>query len=186
MSFDESPVREFQQELKRGIEDSFNQVVINLIGAINTAGTEGDKIRYSNAVMQLVYNLPEERREYLLEHEELYTSIVEEWVYMKSCGQKMGTPEKPIYRNYPSDWNWDGGEPVIVSPIKNIQDEINYQKLFGLVMTELESAQAIWKTAKKDLVGKNPAKIPKNIPIITLKDGSYVMVKKDVVDVDVE
>lgn len=71
------------------------------------AQTTGDEVMYAGAVRALINQLPMEKRKKIESMKEEYTSIVEDYEYVKIGGWKVGTPEKPVYANLPDDEDYD-------------------------------------------------------------------------------
>ena len=135
---------------------NIDYLVNKQIDRINTAAVEGDLQKYSNAVEALLSNLPRENRKRLEsdKYKEMYTVKIEDYEYKFSCGHKMGSPENPIFRNLSTDWNYKGGPKELVSPIPVEREEIDYVKLFKLIMSELEDLGITWKKESKGNVEK--------------------------------
>ena len=67
--------------------------------------------------------------EYMQDLEES-TDIIVDYSYKTACGAKMGTPEKPVYTNLPGDYDYDGGDPVLISPIQVERVVTDWNKRF--------------------------------------------------------
>jgi len=157
-------------------------LVLLQIQKCSTSAYESDEISFSNAVESLLAMLPKENR-LRIESDKVkdsYVTKVEQPVYKYSCGKPMGTLENPIFRNNKSDWNYQGGDPILVSPTVEEVEQTDYQKLYKIVMGELELIGATWKTEPRDRIGKRIKQPP--TPLITLKDGSQVriLIQKEV------
>lgn len=165
-------VTNFQQKIE--IED----LVLEQIRRINAAAYEGDEDKFANAVESLLSMLPKENLKRIEENKETYVTTIEQPIYKYSCGRPMGSLETPVYRNKKSDWNYDPnqnfGKPIRVSPIITEVTQTDYEKLFRLILGELESIGVTWKTEPRDRVEKR-IKIPPT-PLLTLNDGSNVRV----------
>jgi hypothetical protein len=165
-------VTNFQQKIE--IED----LVFEGMRKIHSAAYEGDEDRFANAVESLLLMLPKENIKRIEENKEAYITTIEQPVYKYSCGHQMGSVENPVYINKKSDWNYDpninGGKPVLVSPIMTEVTQIDYKKLYRLILAELESIGVTWKTEPRDRVEKR-VKMPPT-PLLTLSDGSSVRV----------
>jgi hypothetical protein len=111
------------------------------------AESGGDETKHANGVEGLLHLLPRENRERLEsdKYRSLYVTKVETFEYRYSCGHKMGSPERPVFRNNPLDWNYHGGPPELVSPIAVEVEQTDYQKLFNLIMSEFEDLGVTWK-----------------------------------------
>jgi hypothetical protein len=76
------------------------------------------------------------------------------------------------------DWNWsadvNGGQPVLVSPQMIETEKTDYNKLYRLILGELEEMGISWKTEARDRVEKK-IKIPPT-PLIRLSDNKEVRV----------
>jgi len=146
------------------------------IDRCNTASLEGDEARFSYAVESLLSMLPKEHRVKLEAEQakEVYTSKSEDYIYAYSCGKPMGSPENPIYRNKPTDWNYDGGEPILVSPRLEESENIDYQILYRMILAELQDVGATWKVEPRDNIGRRIKPVP--TPLIKLKDGKMVRI----------
>jgi len=169
--FEETPI---DSEYKQKVNVEF--LTLKQIDRCNNAAFEGDEAKFSNAVESLLAMLPKENR-MRIENErnkEEYTEKSEQPVYQYSCGKPMGTLENPIYRNLPTDWNYKGGEPVLVSPTVEEVENVDYQKLYKMILGELQDVGVTWKIEPRGNVGKKIA--PPVTPLIKLKDGSYVSV----------
>lgn len=153
------------------IDVEFNQkldityVVLEQIRRVMAAASEGDEYKYGNCVEGLLNLLPSENR-LRLESDKIkegYTETVEQPVYKYSCGHPMGTVEKPVFRNYPSDWNYHGGPPEVVSPIMEEVVQTDYNKLFKLIMSEFEEIGVSWKVESKGNVDKRIDPLPRPV-----------------------
>jgi hypothetical protein len=169
--FEETPVdAEFKQKV------NVEYLVLKQIDRCNNAALEGDEIKFSNAVESLLAMLPKENR-LRIENDktrEQYTAKVEQPVYKYSCGKPMGTLENPIFRNKPTDWNYDGGEPIRISPMVEEVEQTDYQKLYKIILNELQDVGVTWKIEPRGNVEKKID--PPPIPLLRLKNGSFVKV----------
>ena len=169
--YDESPIdAEFKQKI------NVEYLVLKQIDRCNNAALEGDEIKFSNAVESLLAMLPKENR-LRIESDKIkdsYITKIEQPVYKYSAGKPMGTIENPIYRNNPKDWNYDGGEPVLVSPTVEEVTQTDYQKLYKIILNELQDVGVTWKIEPRGNVEKRID--PPALPLLRLKNGSFVRV----------
>jgi hypothetical protein len=167
--FDETSIdAEFKQKI------NVEYLVLKQIDRCNTAAYEGDEGKFNNAVESLLAMLPKENR-VRIENEKSkseYVETIEQPVYQYSCGKPMGTPENPIYRNKKTDWNYDGGEPILVSPTTEEVEVVNYQKLYKMILAELQDVGVTWKIEPRGNVEKKID--PPATPLIRLNDGTMV------------
>lgn len=65
--------------------------------------------------------IPEDMDDRYIEEYNNIPKTVKTYQYKYACGHRMGTPENPVYRNNPKDWNYNpnenNGKPILVSPI---------------------------------------------------------------------
>lgn len=168
-SFDETSVdAEFKQKI------NVEYLVLKQIDRCNTAAYEGDEGKFNNAVESLLAMLPKENRQRIEseKNREQYTETIEQPVYQYSCGHPMGTPENPIYRNKKTDWNWDGGEQILVSPTFEEVEQVDYQKLYKMILSELQDVGVTWKIEPRGNVERKIK--PQQTPLVRLHDGTYV------------
>ena len=168
-SFDETSVdAEFKQKI------NVEYLVLKQIDRCNTAAYEGDEGKFNNAVESLLAMLPKENRQRIEseKNREQYTETIEQPVYQYSCGHPMGTPENPIYRNKKTDWNWDGGEQILVSPTIEEVEQVDYQKLYKMILAELQDVGVTWKIEPRGNVERKIK--PQQTPLVRLHDGTYV------------
>ena len=168
-SFDETSVdAEFKQKI------NVEYLVLKQIDRCNTAAYEGDEGKFNNAVESLLAMLPKENRQRIENDKsrEQYTETIEQPVYQYSCGHPMGTPENPIYRNKKTDWNYDGGEPILVSPTIEEVEQVDYQKLYKMILSELQDVGVTWKIEPRGNVERRIK--PQQTPLVRLHDGTYV------------
>lgn len=71
------------------------------------AQTTGDEAMYAGAVLALVTQLPSGKRKEIEDERGDYMEWVEEWEYKTISGWRVGTPERPVYRNLPEDDDYD-------------------------------------------------------------------------------
>ena len=169
--FDENPV---DAEFKQKINVEF--LVLKQIDRCNNAALEGDEIKFSNGVEGLLAMLPKENR-LRIESDKIkstYITKIEQPVYKYSAGKPMGTIENPIYRNNPKDWNYDGGEPILVSPTVEEVEQTDYQKLFKIVLNELQDVGVTWKIEPRGNVEKRID--PPPTPLLKLNNGKFVRI----------
>jgi len=100
------------------------------INRCNVTSSLADRGIFNANVLALMRNLPSHKLLELKNMRGEYTDIVTIYKYKYSCGRPMGTPENPIYRNNEGDWDWDGGDPILVSPIPVDVEVVDYDKLF--------------------------------------------------------
>jgi len=168
-SFDETSVdAEFKQKI------NVEYLVLKQIDRCNTAAYEGDEGKFNNAVESLLAMLPKENRQRIENDKsrEQYTETIEQPVYQYSCGHPMGTPENPIYRNKKTDWNYDGGEPILVSPTIEEVEQVDYQKLYKMILSELQDVGVTWKIEPRGNVERRIK--PPQTPLVRLHDGTFV------------
>jgi hypothetical protein len=135
-----------------------------------------DEIKFSNAVESLLAMLPKENR-LRIESDKIkdsYITKIEQPVYKYSCGKPMGTLENPIYRNKKTDWNYTGGPEILISPTVEEVEQTDYQKLYKIVLNELQDVGVTWKIEPRGNVEKRID--PPAIPLLRLKDGSFVRI----------
>ena len=168
-SFDETSVdAEFKQKI------NVEYLVLKQIDRCNTAAYEGDEGKFNNAVESLLAMLPKENRQRIENDKsrEQYTETIEQPVYQYSCGHPMGSLESPIYRNKKTDWNYDGGEPILVSPTIEEVEQVDYQKLYKMILSELQDVGVTWKIEPRGNVERKIK--PQQTPLVRLHDGTYV------------
>ena len=78
-----------------------------------------------------------------------HTETKKRLIYKYSSGRPIGTPESPIYRNKKDDWNWDGGKPILVSPIIVKQDVTDWEGVFELCLDSCNELGIAWKKLSK-------------------------------------
>jgi hypothetical protein len=105
----------------------------------------GDEMLFDRNVVMLMNMLPSNRLAEIKNLESDYIDEGEVWVYKHKGGKNLGSIERPFYRNTEDDPNWDGREPILVSPIKTKVKTINYDKLYTLVLRLLEEAGLTWR-----------------------------------------
>ncbi len=123
---------------------------------------------YSINVNHLLRMLPkaakeaEEFKKILSEHKE--KKIL--YMFKGTCGRPMG--KEPIfgedgepmrdkdgliigsiYRNKKDDWNWDGGDPILVSPVPVDVDVTNWEDIFELCLHTCDDMGISWKKQDK-------------------------------------
>jgi len=168
-SFDEGSVdAEFKQKI------NVEYLVLKQIDRCNTAAYEGDEGKFNNAVESLLAMLPKENRARIEndKNRDQYVETIEQPVYQYSCGHPMGTPENPIYRNKKTDWNWDGGEPILVSPTVEEVEQVDYQKLYKMILSELQDVGVTWKIEPRGNVERRIT--PPQTPLVRLNDGKFI------------
>jgi hypothetical protein len=172
---------EFKQKL------DINYIVYNQILKCNNASTEGDEARFANGIEALLNMLPKENRARIESDKgrEEYVETIEQFVYQFSCGHRMGSPEAPIYRNRKDlDWNYspniNNGEPILVSPITETVEQTNYNKLYKIIMNELQDCGITWGVEPKGNVEKRID--PKPTPVFVEPTNVEEDVEEDVED----
>ena len=115
------------------------------INRCNVTASLPDREIFNANVLTLMRNLPSHKLLELKVERDEYVETQVIPIYKYTCGNPIGSPENPIYRNRKGDWNWDGGEPILVSPRMEEVDIVDYDKLFELVMMKLEEAGLTWR-----------------------------------------
>ena len=105
----------------------------------------GDELLFSRNVEMLKNMLPSESLREIEELKLQYTDVVEMYVFKFKGGRKLGSIERPFFINTPEDPNYDGGERVLISPVKRKIETKNYDKLYTVVLRMLEIAGLTWK-----------------------------------------
>jgi hypothetical protein len=141
---------------------------------VSQSAFEGDEIKYSNAIESLLAMLPKANREKIEANKDAYITKIEQPRYKYSCGKPMGTIENPVYRNNPLDWNYKGGKPELVSPVVEEVEQVDYAKLYKLILEELEDVGVTWKQEARDKIEKLVKAPP--TPLVRLQDGKFVRV----------
>jgi hypothetical protein len=149
-------------------------LALKQVDRCNVSANAGDAMSFNNSVESLLSMLPKENRAVIEseKYKEQYITRVEELVYQYSCGRKMGTKEHPVYRNKPTDWNYNGGEPELVSPVVIEVEKVNYQVLYRLILSELQNVGVTWKIEPRESIDKK-IKLPPT-PLIRLNDGKMI------------
>jgi len=80
--------------------------------------SSGDDILFGNSVMALLGGLPSNKRKEIEDRREDYVEMVEEYEYKSPNGWRLGSPEAPVYRNLPTDDNYDPHLKQIKTVIK--------------------------------------------------------------------
>lgn len=167
-----------QQDIQLQQKVDIQYLVLLQIQKCGASSYEGDDVKYSNACEQLLSMLPVENIKNIEAKKDEYITKIEQPTFKYFCGKQIGTLENPVYRNLKGQWNYDrylnDGKPILVSPIVNEVEQMDYQKLFRLIMKELESIGVTWKSEPHDRVDKRVKK--PNTPLVTLPDGSMVRV----------
>jgi hypothetical protein len=165
---------------------TFNQkidiewIIHQQILKVNNAAFSGLESEYSNAIESLLMLLPKVNQEKIENKKEEYEETSEKPVFKMSCGRPMGSVENPVYRNKPTDWNYDKSRPAeLVSPTMLETTTTNYQTKYKLILQELESLGITWRVEAKDRTEKRVNKPA--TPLLVL-DGKEVrvMVKKGI------
>jgi len=100
---------------------------------------------FQRNVEMLMMMLPTDKFREITSMEKDYVTDVDVYVYKYRGGKALGSPEKPFYINKPEDPVYDGGKPILISPIKEKQKIKNYDKLYILVLKMLEDAGLTWR-----------------------------------------
>jgi len=108
---------------------------------------------FQRNVEMLMMMLPSGRLAEILGREKEYVDEVEAYMYKYKGGRQLGTPENPFYVNKPEDPNFDGGKPILISPIKAKTKTKNYDKLYMLVLKLLEESGLTWRTDTVEIEG---------------------------------
>jgi len=103
-----------------------------------------------------------------------YTEETEEWDYKIVNGIKLGTTDRPYYRNKPTDLDYNptlnGGQPILISPIMRMTQKVDYYRLFMRIGEELTNFGLGWELESiTEELGKIPKKDPPPTP--TLEEG---------------
>ena len=95
----------------------------------------------------LKMNMPKTRRDRVDELTKLYVTETEEYVYKYTKGGRpLGSPENPFYINNEEDPNHDPTKPeILVSPKKMNIKKVDYNKLYTIILDQLEEAGLTWK-----------------------------------------
>lgn len=112
------------------------------INRVNTSS--GEPELFGRNVEVLMYMLPSNKLEEILNRKSEYVDVIDDYVYKYSCGRRLGSIERPFYINREDDPNWDGGKPILVSPIKQTMEMKNYDKLYMLILKMLEESGLTW------------------------------------------
>ena len=108
---------------------------------------------FQRNVEMLMMMLPSGRLVEILGREKDYMNEVEVYIYKYRGGKALGSPEKPFYINKPEDPVFDGGKPILISPIKGKQKIKDYDKLYMLVLKMLEESGLTWRTDTVEIEG---------------------------------
>jgi len=133
---------------------SIDYLVLTQLDRTNKAAVDGDSSKFNNSVDILLSMLPKENQKRIEQMRDEFTSTTPSYSYRYAFGRPMGTPENPIYRNLPSDWNYEEGPPVLVSPIPTETTEVDYQKLYKYLLAELQDIGVTWRAEPRDKIGK--------------------------------
>ena len=104
-----------------------------------------DPLLFNRNVEILMLMLPSNRLSEIKQMGSEYIKDTEIYTYAYSCGRKLGTPDSPYYVNTPDSPFWDGGDKILVSPIKTIIPIIDYDKLYSIILRLLEECGLTWK-----------------------------------------
>jgi len=115
--------------------------------------TAAEPLMFNRNVIMLMNMLPADRLRLVKEKVKEYSDEIEEDVYVIKGGRKLGSPEKPFYINMPDDYNYDGGNPILVSPKRMKTQKINYDNLYTLILSQLEDAGLTWKHETIEIEG---------------------------------
>jgi hypothetical protein len=105
----------------------------------------GDPFMFNRNVEILMLMLPSNRLSEIKQMGGEYVTETDVYTYTYSCGRKLGTPGSPFYVNTPDSPFWDGGEKILVSPIKQKMSIVDYDKLYSVILRLLEESGLTWK-----------------------------------------
>ena len=126
-------------------------IVRRQIDRCNTSAT--DPFLFSRNVEMLMNLLPSGRLKEIQDRKGEYVDEVERWKFEYWGSIPLGTIEKPYYVNTPDSPYWDGGEPILKSPIRIKEFITNYEKLYTLVLQMLESVGLTWRMQVVEIEG---------------------------------
>jgi hypothetical protein len=142
-----------ETQLMTGKKLELQDLIRLQINRCNT--TAGDPMYFNRNVEMLANMLPSGRLAQLESPDlkKLYMVEQEVWVYRYFGNTKLGSPERPFYINDENDPNWDGGEKIMVSPIRSKQYIVNYDRMFTIVLRLLEECGLSWKQENVQIEG---------------------------------
>ena len=82
-----------------------------------------------------------------------YVEEITSWEFEYWGSIPLGTIEKPYYVNMPDSPYWDGGEPILKSPVRVKKFVTNYEKLYTLVLSMLEQVGLTWRMQVVEIEG---------------------------------
>lgn len=126
-------------------------IVRRQIDRCNTSAT--DPFLFSRNVEMLMNLLPSGRLKEIQDRAGEYVDEVEMWKFEYWGSIPLGTIEKPYYVNTPDSPYWDGGEPILKSPIRVKEFIKNYEKLYTLVLQMLEQVGLTWRQQVVEIEG---------------------------------
>lgn len=126
-------------------------IVRRQIDRCNTSAM--DTSLFSINVKMLMNLLPSRRLKELQDMKNEYVEEVENWKFEYWGSIPLGTIEKPYYVNTPDSAYYDGGEPILKSPIRVKEYVTNYEKLYTLVLEMLEQVGLTWRQQVVEIEG---------------------------------
>jgi len=110
-------------------------------------------------VRALLTMIPSHKHKEVMDRDEEYNDTFTEFVFQNYCNIQMGSTAKPLMRkddsgirytvNRDADENIDWTDPNIISPQLIEKTETDYEKLYKVVISCLESANITWKIQRK-------------------------------------
>lgn len=134
-----------------------------------------DAKEFRNNIEILRRMVPKHVKTEIEERKNEYLSIQTQYTFVKVGGIVLGTVEDPIYRNKKEDWNYKGGEPILVSPTQRQIEVVDYFKLYDIILEQLEVAGITWREIQEDIEGgdiddgtdEDISNLGKKTPLIT-------------------
>jgi len=126
-------------------------IVRRQIDRCNTSAT--DMFLFSRNVEMLMNLLPSGRLKEIQDRKGEYVEEITSWEFEYWGSIPLGTIEKPYYVNTPDSPYWDGGEPILKSPVRVKKFITNYEKLYTLVLSMLEQVGLTWRMQVVEIEG---------------------------------
>lgn len=140
---------EFREKLDIG------QIFLLQLNRTNIGINSLDEAAYEAMVRQLMRQLPQKSRLWVLEQTDEYNLEIERFDYNYFCGVPIGTPENPmmkendlgipyqVERDEKGNINWD--DPNIISPHLVSETITDYEELNTVIMRAAENDNLTWR-----------------------------------------
>ena len=82
------------------------------------------------------------------DEEKGYNSIRQEWEYQRTCGVRIGSPERPVTLDgKPPEEDWSN----VLSPKPRFTEYTDYEKLFKIIIAKFEALGLTWNIEQKTI-----------------------------------